>query len=386
MNDISLSHQRGHLKRISRRGGDSYLYRLTLGGRYFSVNFPPGTPENLLALFLAEMDSLAWEFSYRRGIGSAAAVMTWDEFERRVMEIRARLLGIDMKFEVVKIDPGSDRTLADLREWYIKIVKSEKLAKITVEYRLRALERLIRFAGEECKLGDVTREKLNDFKRWLGKTNTSGTYWMLQKLQPVLKTAHYEGFMQHYPLLGFKYPKHARAKEFLLLTMNEMFQISETFTSIPTRLAWDTCRLTGMRGSDVRLLEWKNLDFEQKIIRYRNHKMSRFEGVIMHPALLERLLAVTPGTGRIFPHKHEQSLSALFRIKIKTLKGDACEGLSYGTHTPRRSLAHYLRHTARWPKEDIRIFLGHHDQDVTDGYLMESLETIRDRMNALPFR
>lgn len=379
-----LEHQRGHIKRIRRRGGESFLYRLTLDGNYLSVNFPVGTPEKFLSMFVTQVDSLVLEFRFRGSFGSASA-MSWEEFERRVMEIRARLLGVELKIDVVKQNREDGKTLGDLRAWYEKIVKSEKLAEITVRYRLGALDRLIGFLGAGCRLVDVTRDRLNDFKRELLKTNDAGAYWLLQKLQQVFKAANYENFIDHYPFLGFKYPKHPKTKEFLILTIDEMRMVSELITSEQTRLAWDIARCTGIRGNDLMMLSWKDFDFKRKIIRYRNHKVARFEGVIMHPWLFARLSALSPGCGGVFSYKNEQSLSALFRTKVRELKGEDAAGKSMGTHTPRRSLAHYLRHVARWSKEDIRIFLGHHDQDVTDGYLMESLETIRDKMNALPF-
>lgn len=378
-----LVHQRGHVKRICRRGGDSFLYRLTLDGNYFSVNFAAGTPEDLLATFLTQVDSLIWEFRYRRSFGEAA--MTWNEFQGRVMEIRARLLGVDLKVEVVRQTRDDGKTLGDLRAWYEKIVKSEKLAEITVRYRLDALDRLIGFLGAKTRLCDVTRHRLDDFKRDLLKTNDAGAYWLLQKLQSVFKTASYENFIGHYPFLGFKYPRRSRAKEFLILTLEEMWQVRTLITSQQTALAWDISCRTGIRGNDLLMLEYRDFDFKRKIIRYKNHKLARFEGVIMHPSLIAILSALPAAPGRVFSYKNEQSLSALFRTKVRECFGERVAGKSIGTHTPRRSLAHYLRHVARWPKEDIRIFLGHHDQDVTDGYLMESLETIRDKWNALPF-
>lgn len=384
---LHFSHQRGHLKIVARRGGKSYLYRLTLDGNYFSLNFPVGTPEDLLRTFLSQVDALIFEYRYRKGINSSVA-MEFDEFKRRVMEIRARLLGLefDMKVEIQKQSGNDGRTLGDLLSWYRNISGSERLANITVRYRTSALERLIKFLGKDFELGDVTRDRLNEFKRDLFKTNDNGAYWLLQKLQSVFRVAYYEGFMSHYPFLGFKYPRKENGQEQLILTPEEMRKIGELFTVDQPRLAWTIARFTGIRGNDLMVLEHHDFDFKRGIIRYRNHKLRRFEGVIIHPRLREYLVLLPNETGRVFSYRNEQSLSAVFRRAIRRFKKDDFAGMRLGTHTPRGSLAHYLRHTAKWPKEDIRIFLGHHDQDVTDGYLMESIETIRDRVNALPFK
>jgi integrase len=233
------------------------------------------------------------------------------------------------------------------------------------------------YLGDDCLLCNVTRDRINDFKRELLKSSDNGAHWLLKKLQPVFRTAHYEGFTSHYPFLGFKYPRKERNGDQLVLTPEEMRKVGGLFTVGQPRLAWHIARLTGIRGNDLMAIKRGDFDFKRMLICYQNHNLRRFEWIIIHPRLLD-YLALPAEVGRIFSYTNEQSLSAIFRRNIRKFKGDDCVGMRLGTHTPRHSLAYYLRHVAQWPKEDIRIFLGHHD--------LESIETIRDRVSALPFR
>lgn len=352
---FQLQGHRGHLKRIQRKNGVAYLYRCRYQNQSLVKNFPAGTDPDFI--------------------------------KSELMRFEAEILRVKLHLQVeVNAPRRSTRTLNDLLVWYLQIIEGEQLAAATKRGRLIALRKLIGFLGEGFCLAEVSREKLNEFKRELLRTQRNGAYWQLQKLQSVFRKANYEGFMEATPFFGFQYPRLNNLRNYLLLTPEEMFAISKTFTSKQGALAWNIARFTGIRGNDLVALQAEDFDFERRIIRYRSHKLNRFEGAIMHPQLLPYFESVKGMRGRILNYVDSDSLGLVFRKKITRFKSGDLKAFQIGCHTPRRSLGAYLRNVAKWPKENIKIFLGHHGfDDDTDLYTFDSLEIIRQAVNALPF-
>lgn len=301
-------------------------------------------------------------------------------FEAEVLRVK---LGIQIDIGVEK---KLTRTLADLRLWYLQILEGEQLASATKRGRLMALNRFIQFLGESFVLADVTRDRLNEFKRELLRTQRNGAYWQLQKLQSVFRKANYENFIDSTPFFGFEYPRLHRFRNYLLLTPLEMFEISKLFRSEQGRLAWNISRFTGIRGNDLVALTADDFCWDRMLIRYRSHKLKRFEGALIHSELLKYIESVKSMIGRIMSYSSSDALGLVFRKKIVEYKNDPLKDMHVGCHTPRRSLGAYLRNVVKWPKENIKIFLGHHGyDDDTDLYTFDQLEIIRDSVNALPF-
>lgn len=347
--------RRGHLKRIQHQRGWAYLYRCQYHNQSVQRYFPAGTESDFIRA----------------------------EIMRLEVEVLRVKLGLQVEVNAPK---KSTRTLEDLLLWYVQILESEQLAAATKRGRRRALERLIKFCGGNFLIESVTREKLNEFKRELLRTQKNGAYWLLQKLQSVFKKAYYEKFISGTPFFGFQYPRLSNLRNYLLLTPEEMFEISKIFRSAQGRLLFDIARFTGIRGNDLVGLCAEDFDFERMLIRYQSHKLKRFEGAIIHPQLFDCVKHLKDKRGRISQYSDSDALALVFRKKIRKFKGSQLEGLHVGCHTPRRSLGAYLRNVAKWPKENIKIFLGHHGyDDDTDLYTFETLELIRDDVNRLPF-
>jgi integrase len=302
-----------------------------------------------------------------------------------ILRLEAEALGVRLGLQLgFGIPPKVKFTLDDFLLWYQFVMEKEQIADITLRYRVNALRRLIDFLGGDFLVAQIDRHRIDEFKRELLKTSKNGAYYLLQKLQAVFRKAFYENSIEAYPFAGFKFPQRTK-NQALILTPDQMFEISSLMHSRQTKLAWDIARFTGIRGNDLIKLTGENFDFAALAITFNSAKVRRFESVVIHPNLISYLEHLREFKGSVFGYTNEQSLSLLFRQKIRQYLGSKLSGQRLGTHTPRRSLGYYLRHVARWRKEDIRIFLGHHD-DVTDLYLSESIETIRDAVNALPFR
>lgn len=330
----------------------AYLYRWTQEGTTHSYNFPAGTPLEFI--------------------------------QAKVLEIEAGLLrnklGIEDSYEQQQ---KSRLMLRELRDWYIDLAQREGLAQRTIYIRKNCMDRLIRFAGEDCLAKNITRERLNDFKRELLKTNSpAGARVALSKLQGVFKKGFYEGKLIAHPFVGFEYPRGKSAVIRPVLTPQEMLEIDDLFLSREMRLAWRIARFTGMRGNDILALKGENVDREKSMITFCSKKMSRIERIAMHAGLVKYLDDVPP-SGLVFSYRYWGSLSAEFSNKIQRLKGDGFHPA--GSHTPRHSLGSFLRNEANWRHEDIKLFLCHHRSDVTWLYTHDDVERLRGIVNELPF-
>jgi hypothetical protein len=274
-------------------------------------------------------------------------------------------------------------TLRELRDWYVDKVRQEKLAERTIYLRKNAMDRLMRFAGEDCPAKNVTRERLNDFKRELLVTNSpAGARILLSKLAGVFKKGFYENKLIAHPFVGFEYPRGKGNRRWPVLSPDEMLEVRALFQSEQMRLAWDIARFTAIRPSALNGLEAQNIS--DSVIRFYVPKLGRFEEVLIHANLRPYLEPLRGKSGRVFSFRYWGSIDAEFGTKIKRMKGD--DFRPSGGYTPRKSLGSYLRNDANWRHEDIKLFLTHHRNDVTWLYTNDQPERIRSLVEALPFR
>lgn len=350
--DIWKESHKGSLRAIARKNGTAFLYRWRQNGENHSINFPSGTQKEYI--------------------------------KSKVLEIEASMLrtklGLEDYFERQRKNLIS---LKEIKSWYIDIAKGEGLAQRTIYLRENAMQRLIRFAGDDYLAKNITRERLNDFKRELLQTNSpAGARNMLSKIQTVFKKAFYENKIGVTPFVGFEYPRGRNDEQRPILTIDEMREISELFVSEKMRLAWNIARFTGLRGNDVLALRGENFNNIIRVINFQSQKMQRFEQIPLHPQLIN-YLADIPTAGKIFDYKYFGSLSIEFSKKIRKFKGESFTPA--GSHTPRHSLGAYLRNEKKWPWADIQMFLCHHPNTVTHRYTHDNIEHLRPMVEALPF-
>jgi len=348
-----MAHHRGNLRSTEGPKGRRFLYRWHQDGVTRSINFPAGTPLEFI--------------------------------QSKVLEVEAgllrRKLGIEDAFEQQQ---KAKLTLRELRNWYVELAEKEGLAKRTVYLRKNAIDRLIRFAGEDCLARNITRDRLNDFKRELLVTNSSaGARIMLLKVASVFRKADYENKIVRYPFTGFEYPRGGRSKERPVLTFDELPEVDKLFTSESMCRMWRILRITGMRGNDASGLRIEDIDFDKKIIRFESKKLKRIEEIPLHPVLGNYLSGLVGQTGPLFNYSFG-SVSIEFSAKVRMLKGN--EFRPVGSHTPRHSLAAYFWNELDWPEKDVAAFLCHHPSSVTYRYIHENMERIRPQVEALPFR
>lgn len=350
--DLWKENHRGSLRAITRKNGTAYLYRWRQNGENHSINFPAGAQKEFIQAKVLEIEASM----LRSKLGLE------DHFERQ----RKNLI-----------------SLKEIKGWYVDVAKSEGLAARTIYLRENAMKRLMRFAGEDCLAKNITRERLNDFKRELLQTcSPAGARNMLSKIQTVFKKSFYENKIGATPFVGFEYPRGRNDEQRPLLTPNEMLEISTLFVSEKMRLAWHIARFTGMRGNDILALNAKNFDREKNMIVFQSQKMQRFEQIPLHPQLMDYINDI-PAAGKIFDYKYFGSLSIEFANKIRKLKGP--DFTPAGTHTPRHSLGAYLRNEKKWQWADIQMFLCHHPNSVTHRYTHDNIEHLRPLVNELPF-
>lgn len=356
---------KGGLKAIRRRNGIAYLYRYSYNRQHFCINFPAGTPPDFIRLKILEAESTL--LKQRLGLTTLSAA-------------EPALSG----GEASGAEAPAPKNLGDLLTWYHDIATSEQIAPDTRRRRKYELNRLVNFFGKKFPLHDFNRNQLNDYKRHLLKTNANGAYWTLQKLQTIFRQAHYENFIPQHPFLSFQYPRLARGKAYPTLTTEEMQHLASHFHTPQMQLAWNLARFTAIRGSDLYTLHWHNFDFTNSLITFICKKTHRPEKLIIHPQLHQHLQNHRQDHGPLFTFKNPGSLGLEFRKKIHRLKGP--DFTPCGTHTPRHSLGAYLRNVAKWPRENIALFLTHTPQGVTGKYTHDNIELIREPVSQLPFK
>lgn len=349
---------RGSLRAITRKKGVAYLYRYCRGGGVvYNKNFPAGLDDEVI--------------------------------KAKIMEIEKDILLEKVGIVIARPQPEYQKRnglgLRAFCEWFIETAIKEKLARITIKNCEFAVRRLIKFIGDENFLvNDIDRHRLDDFSRHLLETNSAnGARTLLAKLHTVFQKGYYESQITSLPFVGFKYPDATEPKEKPTLTLAEMKDISGLFREWRTRLGWDILRLTGLRGNDAQNLYAENFDLKNCVLKFWSMKMEREEKLPLHPALVDIVRPYVRQSGKLFAYKGPGSFSFQCGDKIRQLKGDSFR--PSGSHTPRHSLARYLRNEMKWPIPDIALFLCHRPKTVTQRiYTHDSVEYLRELVDKLP--
>ena len=353
-----VQHQDGTLRAMKRKRGNAYLFRYYWQGKQRSENFRYGTDPLLIKVRIQEINSKVDQ--YKLGIGNG-------------VEPRSSL--------------RNGISLEEMTVWFLKAKRDEGRSIYTSKNYEHAMKKLIAFVGQGNMLAEhVERNTLDAFKRHLltSGLNDFGAKSVLVHVTGVFRKAHYEGLLSHYKFMGFKYPENPTTREYPVLTIDEMKKLAFEFKDEKLRLLWNWQRLTGMRGSDSMHVEGKNIDYENRILKFTSRKLKRQETIPLHPILIGYLEPVRQVKGKLFDlNIKNDSVSHVYGKTIRALKGDNFK--PSGTHTPRHSLGSYLENEADWRQEDISLFLCHRRNSITFRYTHSKVSKLQKLVDKLSF-
>lgn len=379
----------GHLKPIPRKKlGTSYLYYYYDGaGNRTEKYFPSGTPAERITQFIISVQGNA--FSAKHGFDPVFAVEDKKRNRWNVEEMLDWYVTLRLKEKIPINHP--------MRESKIES------AKTTLQSYEQAHKLLVRWLKEEkgsaiVPVESISREDLANFQRWLigydgGRGGNSATtiHILLRRLNTIFRKAVYEKKIAGNPFDGFEFVKRLPPQRREVLTLEEMIKVAETSymrKNPDTLWAWHIARLTGIRGQDIRRLQWENFDWEKLEYDIYMTKLDRRIQVPFHPALAKyrdlfwKAIREKPKSGPMFEFKM-RDLSIRFNYAILLVKGKT--KFLRGSHTPRHSLATYLDREAKWPLDYVSTFLCHDSGNITLRYTHERLARLKEMIAGLPF-
>jgi site-specific recombinase XerD len=252
---------------------------------------------------------------------------------------------------------------------FVEFFKMKNKVKNNNSYTY-ALKKLIEYKGRKITFGQVDINFLNAFKSYLKRTkvtdNTSKIY--LHRMRVIWGEAIRERLTTNNPFLSFTMPKTIK-KNPVYLTINEL----EIFVKHDSNSYQETVKkaflfscYTGLRISDVTLLQWTNIIENNSFIELRQKKSKiNMLRIPLHPtaqAILSTLPKVNDSDTVFGLLTHNNTRTILRTILKKTIPN---KHITY--HVARHTFATLLT-THGGDYYATQLLLGHSVQGVTAGY------------------
>ena len=225
----------------------------------------------------------AWVLDYRDREGTRR-IETFDK--KKLADARAAGVAVDTK-DGVHVPRGASITIAQAGEHWITRCEADKLERSTIaQYRQHLAGHITPHIGS-VKLADLTGPQVASFERALHNAGASDAMRrkVLVSLSSLLRLAMREGYVNRNVADGHRVKTNKRAKRKLKIGVDipSLDEIRAFLAALNER--WGpfflTAVFTGMRASELRGLNWENVDLKKGEIHVRE-RADRFHE-IGHP-------------------------------------------------------------------------------------------------------
>lgn len=249
---------------------------------------------------------------------------------------------------------------------------------------------LERIRNEDCEHYKITRAK--DFYRGhlISKASVNAD---LRNLKAMFNKAIRWEMMDKNPMRGIRFFKNIE-KEMFSFKQHEIDRLLNSVDRISLKRIFEFGFLTGCRLNEIVLIQWKNIDWENKIVSINNKsdfqtKSGRIRKIPMSDSLFHFLLSIKNESkiydleGYIFPKENNFPFFANYvskRFKYYVRKTGLSEAFHF--HCTRHTFAtQYLQ--AGGNIYSLKNLLGHSSITVTEGYLHYVTDDAREDLNRM---
>lgn len=305
----------------------------------------------------------------------------------------AELALADLKLKLAKKEIGIQVQrikLTDYLDEYVQFLATYKYRRTAERYT-----EIIRFFGEFAKqityLDAVEVETLNLYVQWRLKQVTAKTVNAdLIVLNGAFKLAEEKGYLSRNPVPRVKRLP-VTPKKIEYFTKSELTAILDKAKSDRPDLfkVFLFLAFTGCRRGELIHLEWSDLDFERRTIKFQNKEFwstkTRDNRIIpMHPRIYEELSGVEPKDGWVFTWKGGRKLDQHIREALVSVARSAGIRKRINIHTFRHSFATHLLSEG---SDIITVshLCGHKDIETTRKYLHLVEDNLKHAVDKLDF-
>jgi len=280
--------------------------------------------------------------------------------------------------------------------------------------RQRAFKLFLEFLGAEAerRLDLVQGEKCRQFVRWaLGRVSRGTVENYKKNLSAAFKRAvEVDGYMGRNPFAAVNMGGEAKAvglgedkTKRVPFTPQEIRFMISSFPEPWRSMVAVSLYLGGIRLSDVCLLRWASVDWEEEVVRFVEKKTEhlRVQPLISElRAVLERWRVRTGGDEYVFPdmarryHASHGSVSTEFTALLrahgmigakpdKPLKGRRRAIAEKSFHSLRHSSVSVMRQDPALTADVVRDTVGHDSEEVERGYFTGSMDNRRKALEVL---
>lgn len=303
--------------------------------------------------------------------------------------------GVHPKLEI-RTESAKDKTLEDLAEDYIAINK--KLAEGTIkDYRNRIKNRMPSMWKKP--ITELSTEEIVDWwRRSKGTRNDQVAFINARKLMSQATASRYVSenpFINAKELIG-DFPEYVRK-----ITHVSKRDLHKFFTALKEegeRLSPNMRDLilfllvTGKRSEEARTLTWSNVNFKEGTITLEKTKSGKVDVIPMTGFMYvmlktrEGLSDTRPAFSKhpiyVFPNRNGTGCVKDLRKSMAKISNKANLGFNITPHDLRRTFSTALAEL-EITNEDVAVLLNHSKRDVTEGYIIRSLDYKRTNLEKL---
>lgn len=283
-----------------------------------------------------------------------------------------------------KVRPNEPKAISFMGFSKLYIETYAKTNKRSWKLDSQRVEILSKFIGSKL-LTSITPFDLESVKAKILKMGRSKSTWnrYLALLKRMFNLACQWGYLKENPAKGLKKFSEVESRRERILTLEEeMRLISKASPHIRPIIV--VALQTGMRRGELLNLQWKDVDFKNKLISIRHSKSGKPRKVPMNQIVYQELISLrlqNPSSEYVFVNPKTGERIRSFKTAWKlTLKRAQIEDLRF----------HDLRHCHavkliqnRIDVETVKRLLGHSSITTTERYLASDIERMRQAVEAL---
>lgn len=293
----------------------------------------------------------------------------------------------ELKMEIVQAFQGKVRhepniTFREFSRVYVETYA--RTNKRSWKLDSQRVEILSKFIGSKL-LTSITPFDLESVKAKILKMGRSKSTWnrYLALLKRMFNLACQWGYLKENPAKGLKkFSEAENRRERILTPEEEMRLISKASPHIRPIIV--VALQTGMRRGELLNLQWKDVDFKNKLISIRHSKSGKPRKVPMNQIVYQELISLrlqNPSSEYVFVNPKTGERIKDFKTAWKlTLKRAQIEDLKF--HDLRHCHAVKLLQN-KVDVETIKKLLGHSSIATTERYLASDIERMREAVESL---
>jgi len=335
--------------------------------------------------------------------GWTLALRWWDGLKNRRLNLdttnldTAMIVRSNVETQLVKLIDNSFNTdqlkLSEFLDKYLNDCRARQLAPRTIETIKWRIENFQKKVGD-LSLNQLNKELLQSYFDGLiadGRA-VAGVAIDYRHLKASLNWAVEREWISENPIRRVKLPKVPRKipKRLSKRELKRLFPVINREQDYNIAL---TLTLTGLRISELLNIKWRDVDFDDGILFISNGKGGHQREIAIGSHLMDVLSKINRESDLVFPGKRSvgrgkgtvangsMSYSRLHHRFREYFKLAEIEGVGK---------FHRFRHTTAnamvdkgYTEFDVRIFLGHADRSVTQGYMSLGSERFRAIANSL---